>query len=76
MKRGINEGRMAARDVDKFLTGLGGTRLPVSGGVVKKLPYEMLVKLGAVAPAPEENGSIIKAVDGASVVVAPVEAVA
>ena len=73
--RGINEGRMAARNVDKYLTGLGGTRLPVSGGVVKKLPYEMLVKLGAVAPAPEENGTVIKGVD-VSVVVTPVEAVA
>jgi hypothetical protein len=68
---------MAARDVDKFLTGLGGTRLPVAGGIVKKLPYEMLVKLGAVAPAVvEENGTMIKGVDGASVVAMPVEAVA
>jgi hypothetical protein len=67
---------MAARDVDKFLTGLGGTRLPVAGGIVKKLPYEMLVKLGAVAPAVEENGTMIKGVDGASVVATPVEAVA
>ncbi len=67
---------MAARDVDSYLTGLGGTRLPVSGGVVKKLPYEMLVKLGAVTPAAEENGSVIKGFDGGVVVVAPVEAVA
>jgi hypothetical protein len=67
---------MAARDVDKFLTGLGGTRLPVAGGIVKKLPYEMLVKLGAVAPDVEENGTVIKGVDGASVVATPVEAVA
>jgi hypothetical protein len=66
---------MAARDVDSYLTGLGGTRLPVSGGVVKKLPYEMLVKLGAVAPA-VENGSVIKGVEGPTVVVVPVEAAA
>jgi glutamate synthase (NADPH/NADH) len=36
---------MTARDVDAFLTGLGGTQLPVSGGIVKKLPYEMIEKM-------------------------------
>jgi glutamate synthase (NADPH/NADH) len=45
MHRGINEGRMAARDVDSYLTGLGGTQLPVSGGIVKRLPYEMIEKM-------------------------------
>ncbi|KAF2478584.1 hypothetical protein BDY17DRAFT_328120 [Neohortaea acidophila] len=38
---GINEGRQAARDVDSFLTGMG-TQLPVTGGVVKRPPYELL----------------------------------
>jgi glutamate synthase (NADPH/NADH) len=36
---------MAARDVDAYLTGLGGTQLPVAGGIVKKLPYEMIEKM-------------------------------
>jgi len=36
---------MAARDVDAYLTDLGGTLLPVSGGIVKKLPYEMIEKM-------------------------------
>ncbi|GAB7366079.1 hypothetical protein MBLNU230_g7644t1 [Neophaeotheca triangularis] len=40
---GINEGRMAARDVDTFLTGVG-TQLPVTGGIVKRPPYELLHK--------------------------------
>ena len=40
---GINEGRMAARDVDSYLTGMG-TQLPVTGGIVKRPPYEMLNK--------------------------------
>jgi glutamate synthase (NADPH/NADH) len=40
---GINEGRMAARDVDSYLTGMG-TQLPVTGGIVKRPPYEMLHK--------------------------------
>ena len=40
---GINEGRMAARDVDSFLTGMG-TQLPVTGGIVKRPPYELLHK--------------------------------
>jgi len=38
---GINEGRMAARDVDTFLTGVG-TQLPVTGGIVKRPPYEIM----------------------------------
>ncbi|KAK4580263.1 glutamate synthase [NADH] [Recurvomyces mirabilis] len=38
---GINEGRMAARDVDAFLTGTGSA-LPVTGGIVKRPPYEFL----------------------------------
>jgi hypothetical protein len=36
---------MAARDIDAYLTQLGGTQLPVSGGIVKKLPYEMIEKM-------------------------------
>ena len=40
---GINEGRMAARDVDSYLTGMG-TQLPVTGGIVKRPPYELLHK--------------------------------
>ncbi len=40
---------MCARDVDGYLTGLGGTLLPVSGGIVKKLPYEMVVKMNQEA---------------------------
>lgn len=41
---GINEGRMCARDVDSFLTGVG-TQLPVTGGIVKRPPYELLNKV-------------------------------
>jgi len=37
---GINEGRMAARDVDCYLMNSGGTQLPVSGGIVKRAPFE------------------------------------
>ncbi|KAF2229910.1 glutamate synthase-like protein [Viridothelium virens] len=40
---GINEGRQAARDVDSYLTGMG-TQLPVTGGIVKRPPYELLEK--------------------------------
>ncbi|KAF2097422.1 glutamate synthase-like protein [Rhizodiscina lignyota] len=40
---GINEGRQAARDVDSYLTGTG-TQLPVTGGIVKRPPYELLHK--------------------------------
>ncbi|KAF2397227.1 glutamate synthase-like protein [Trichodelitschia bisporula] len=42
---GINEGRMAARDVDSYLTGKG-SHLPVAGGIVKRPPYELLGKPG------------------------------
>lgn len=38
---GINEGRQAARDVDSYLTGVG-TQLPVTGGIVKRPPYELM----------------------------------
>ncbi|KAF2146077.1 uncharacterized protein K452DRAFT_294685 [Aplosporella prunicola CBS 121167] len=38
---GINEGRMAAREVDAFLTGVG-SQLPVTGGIVKRPPYELM----------------------------------
>jgi len=41
--RGINEGRQSARDVDAFLTGVG-TQLPVTGGIVKRPPYELMQK--------------------------------
>lgn len=48
--RGINEGRMAARDVDSYLTGVG-TQLPLTGGIVKRPPYELL---NHVKGAPKE----------------------
>jgi len=48
--RGINEGRQAARDVDSYLTGMG-TLLPVTGGIVKRPPYELLNKING---APKE----------------------
>jgi glutamate synthase (NADH) len=35
---------MAARDVDAYLTGVG-TQLPVTGGIVKRPPYELLNKV-------------------------------
>jgi hypothetical protein len=35
---------MAARDVDSYLTGYGSTQLPVSGGIVKRVPYEVTHK--------------------------------
>lgn len=41
---GINEGRQSARDVDSYLTGVG-TQLPVTGGIVKRPPYELLTKV-------------------------------
>jgi glutamate synthase (NADPH/NADH) len=50
INRGINEGRMCARDVDSFLTGKG-SQLPVTGGIVKRPPYELLTK---VHGAPKE----------------------
>jgi hypothetical protein len=37
---------MAARDVDSYLTGYGSTQLPVSGGIVKRVPYEVQRKNG------------------------------
>ena len=40
---GINEGRMSARDVDSYLTGVGSA-LPVTGGIVKRPPYELMSK--------------------------------
>jgi glutamate synthase (NADPH/NADH) len=48
---GINEGRQCARDVDSFLTGYG-TSLPVTGGIVKRPPYEAMHKHRA---APNEK---------------------
>ena len=50
--RAINEGRMAARDVDTYLTGVG-TQLPVTGGIVKRPPYELLMHKGANGSVPE-----------------------
>ncbi|KAK3069841.1 glutamate synthase [NADH] [Teratosphaeriaceae sp. CCFEE 6253] len=47
---GINEGRMAARDVDSYLTGMG-TALPVTGGIVKRPPYEHMHKANGAPPA-------------------------
>ncbi|KAI9684639.1 MAG: glutamate synthase [NADH] [Trizodia sp. TS-e1964] len=35
---GINEGRQAAREVDAFL--MGSTRLPATGGIVRRAPFE------------------------------------
>lgn len=32
---------MAARDVDTYLTGIG-SRLPVTGGITKRPPYEQM----------------------------------
>ena len=40
---------MAAREVDAFLTGMG-TQLPVTGGIVKLPPYELLDKVDGSAP--------------------------
>jgi glutamate synthase (NADPH/NADH) len=45
---GINEGRQCARDIDTYLTGVG-SQLPVTGGIVKRPPYELLQKAGAPA---------------------------
>jgi len=47
---GINEGRQAAREIDLFLTGVA-SQLPVTGGIVKRAPYEVLHKAPAVAAA-------------------------
>lgn len=41
---------MCARDVDSYLTGVG-TQLPVTGGIVKRPPYELLTKVNG---APKE----------------------
>jgi glutamate synthase (NADPH/NADH) len=46
---GINEGRMCARDVDSYLTGMGSA-LPVTGGIVKRPPYELLGKANGAQP--------------------------
>ena len=40
-RRGINEGRQAAGDVDTYLMGLG-TQLPTTGGIIRRAPYEVL----------------------------------
>ncbi|KAF2742902.1 glutamate synthase [Sporormia fimetaria CBS 119925] len=40
---GINEGRQCARDVDAFLEGVPSS-LPVTGGIIKRPPYELLKK--------------------------------
>lgn len=42
-RRGINEGRQAARDVDTYLMGVG-TQLPKTGGIVQRAPYEIIGK--------------------------------
>ena len=41
VRRGINEGRQAARDVDTYLMGVG-TQLPKTGGIIARAPYETL----------------------------------
>jgi glutamate synthase (NADPH/NADH) len=46
---------MCARDVDSFLTGVG-TQLPVTGGIVKRPPYELLNK-----PTEASNETLIAA---------------
>lgn len=40
---------MAARDVDTYLTGFG-TQLPVSGGIVKRPPYEVMKRANGQIP--------------------------
>ena len=42
-RRGINEGRQAARDVDVYLMGVG-TLLPKTGGIIPRVPYEIIGK--------------------------------
>jgi glutamate synthase (NADH) len=37
---------MSARDVDTYLTGLA-TQLPVTGGIVRRAPYEITKSNGA-----------------------------
>lgn len=43
---------MSARDVDAYLTGTG-TQLPVSGGIVKRVPYDLLVKMDGAKEKPD-----------------------
>lgn len=43
---------MCARDVDSYLTGTG-TQLPVSGGIVKRVPYELLAKMNGIKEGTE-----------------------
>ena len=55
---GINEGRQAARDVDCYLTG-SGTQLPVTGGIVKRPPYELLHMHKGANGAPVSSAELI-----------------
>ena len=43
--RGINEGRQAAREVDSYL--MKSTPLPYAGGIVRRVPYEVLDEDGS-----------------------------
>lgn len=43
---GINEGRQSAREIDTYLTGVG-SQLPVTGGIVKRPPYEATLNANA-----------------------------
>ena len=43
IRRGINEGRQAARDVDVYLMGVG-TLLPKTGGIISRAPYDIIGK--------------------------------
>jgi glutamate synthase (NADPH/NADH) len=43
---------MCARDVDAYLSGTG-TQLPVAGGIVKRVPYDLLAKMNGVKVQPE-----------------------
>ncbi len=47
--RGINEGRMAAREIDLYLE--GRTNLPVTGGIVKRTAEEILPKVEVTVAA-------------------------
>jgi hypothetical protein len=50
LNRGINEGRQCAREVDQYL--MKNTQLPVTGGIVKPISIESLVKSNTTtAPA-------------------------
>lgn len=44
MNRGINEGRMAAREVDLYLEQC--TSLPITGGIVKRTAQEIFKAAG------------------------------